>query len=329
MKRIATAADVVPGSGMASALLHANSIADLRALSPLPDDAQKLIDDAVIEVGLERLTIFADVMASGLTFPINNPLSVMNVQWEQISKSGGAQRTMSPGARGENQLVDRAIKNIPVYVTTDDFSLNIRTLLASERAGQPLDLTQVKQATRRVNEAFEDSIINGAGLTVGSNATPGILAAPNANTYVYEGSGMAWDNVAKTGEEILTDVLAMIDELQADNMFGPYNLYVPTTYGNKLNQDYKSATSGTILARILELSEVSKVAVADRLGADRTVLMQMTSDVIDIIDGEQPTVVPYLSPDGFTFYWIVMGIQVPRVKDDYDGQSGICLGFTS
>lgn len=328
MNRIANAADAA--TGMAGALLKANSIAELRSLSPLPDDAQKLIDDKVIEVGLERLTIFADVLAAGLTFPITNPLSILNVQWEQISKSGGAQRTMSPGARGENQLVDRAIQNIPVYVTTDDFNLNIRTLMASQRTGQPLDLTQIGQATRRVNEALEDAIINGAAVTVGGNTTPGILNAPNANTNTYVDSE-SWTDAGHSGEDIVTDVLAMVDTLQADNMFGPYSFYMPTTYGNKLNEDFKSATSGTIRQRLEEIDAGGKITfkVADRLGLDRTILMQMTSDVIDIIDGEQPTVVPYLSPDGFTFYWIVMAIQVPRLKDDFDGQSGICLGFTS
>ncbi len=314
--------------GLASALICAGSVAELRALAPMPDDAQKLIDDAVIEVALERLTIFRDVMEAGLTFPITNPLSVLDVQWEQTSKSGGAQRTMSPGARGESQLVDRTIKNIPVYVTTDDFDLNVRTLLASQRSGQPLDLTMVQQATRRVNEALEDAIINGASVTVGTNTTPGILAAPNVNTQAYVDTE-AWTHANHSGADILTDVQNMAGKNQADNMYGPYNLYIPTLYENKLNEDYVSGYPKTIRARLLELSYINKIATADRLPADRTVLMQMTSDVIDIIDGEQPTVIPYLSPDGFTFYWIVMAIQVPRVKDDFDGQSGICVGNTS
>ena len=311
--------------GLAQALLRANSIAELRELSPMPDDAQKLIDDAVIGVGVERLTVFADVMAAGLTFPITDPLSVLDVQWEQISKSGGAQRTMNPGARGENQLVDRTIKNIPIYVTADDFSLNVRSVLASARNGTPLDLTMVEQATRRVNEALEDAIINGADVTVGANSTPGIIAAPNVNTQAYV-DNEAWTHANHSGDDVLDDVQNMAAKNQADNMYGPYTLYVPTLYENKLNEDFKAASDKTIRQRLLELSYITDVKTADRLPVNRVVLMQMTSDVIDIIDGEQPTVVPFTSLDGFTLYWIVMAIMVPRVKDDYSGQSGICIG---
>lgn len=315
-------------AGMAEALLRASSIAELRDLSPMPDDAQKLIDDAVIGVALERLVVFADVMAAGLVFPISEPLSVLDVQWEQISKSGGAQRTMNPGARGESQLVDRSIKNIPIYVTADDFSLNVRSVLASARNGTPLDLTMVEQATRRVNEALEDAIINGADVQVGSNTTPGILGAPNVNTQAYV-DNEAWTVVGHSGDDILADVLNMFDQLQTDKMYGPYNLYIPTTYGNKINQDFKANSDKTIRMRLEELEAGGRnliVRVADQLPTDRTILMQMTSDVIDIIDGEQPTVVPFTSLDGFTLYWIVMAIMVPRVKDDYTGQSGICTG---
>ena len=315
-------------SGMAEALLRASSIAELRDLSPMPDDAQKLIDDAVIGVALERLVIFADVLAEGLVFPISDPLSVLDVQWEQISKSGGAQRTMNPGARGESQLVDRTIKNIPIYVTADDFSLNVRSVLASARNGTPLDLTMVQQATRRVNEALEDAIINGADVQVGANTTPGLLAAPNVNTQTYV-DNEAWSASGHSGDDILTDVLNMFAKLQGDNMFGPYNLYIPTTYGNKINEDFKAASDKTIRMRLEELEAGGRgltVRVADKLPANRTILMQMTSDVVDIIDGEQPTVVPFTSLDGFTLFWIVMAIMVPRVKDDYSGQSGICTG---
>src|SRR6266542_6536096 len=95
---------------IAQALLRSGlSIGELRALAPLEENAQNIVDKAVIEVGLERLVIAADVMAAGLTFPLTDPLSIMEVQWELISKTGGAQRTMTPSARGENQLPARTI----------------------------------------------------------------------------------------------------------------------------------------------------------------------------------------------------------------------------
>lgn len=310
-------------------LLQGNlTVAELRAMTPLQEDAQKVIDQAVVRVGLDRLTVAADIMAEGLTYPLADPLSVMEVQWETISKAGGAQRTMSPAARGENQLVDRVPHRIPIYVTTDDFFMGVRTVAASRRVGSPIDVTMVEEATRRVNEAIEDATINGAGVVVTGNPTPGLLTAPNVNPFTYAGSE-AWDVVGHTGEEILTDVLGMIDLAQAVRKFGPYNLYVNTSYGNKLNEDFKANGDKSILMRLEEIvvgGRNLRVRVADLLPANRTLLVQMTSDVVDMITGQSPTLVSWESNDRFTLYWMVMAIIVPRVRSDYESQSGVVAG---
>lgn len=309
-------------------------VAEMRANSPLPEDAQKLVDQTVVDVGLERLTLAADLLSGGLTFPLTDAMSVLEVQWDVVSKAGSAQRTMHPGARGENQRIDRLPRRIPVYITSDDFSFGVRMLGASRRVGAPLDTSHIAQATRRVNEGIEDAAINGAGLTVTGNDTPGVMNAPSVNVFQFGGtSGQeAWDHLGKTGQQIIDDVLGMIDMAQADHKYGPYNLYVNTTYGNALNRNFSDGVTTfpiTIRQRIEQIvvgGRNIQVKDADRIPADKVALIQMTSDVIDIISGMTPTAVPWVSPDGFTLYWLVMAIQVPRVRADYDGQSGIVIG---
>lgn len=302
------------------------TIGALRALSPFPENAQKYIDQAVVRVGVQRLAIAADIMRRSPT-PLPDALSFTEVQWEQINKSGGAQRTMQPGARGENQLQDRRQKRIPVYCTTDDFNIGIRSFLMSQRVGQPIDVTQVEEATRRVNEAVEDATLNGA-IQVDGYSTPGVLNAPNANTYTLP---LTWTDPTATanltiGGKIFVDVEAMITKLQGDLKFGPYGLYVGTAYGNALDGDYKSLGDGTIRDRLLKIPSLQSIVVADQMPATSVVLMQLTSDVADMIVGQTPTVLPWTSPDGLTLYWMVMAILVPRIRDDYDGNSGICIG---
>lgn len=308
------------------------TFAELRSASPMEEDAQRIIDQAVVRVGLERLVVAADILAAGLTYPLTDPLSVMEVQWEQISKQGGAQRTMTPSARGENHLADRRQKRIPVYLTTDDFSLGVRSLRASQRVGSPLDVSGIEDATRRVNEAIEDAALNG-GPQADGYTSPGILNGPNANA---ESLGVDWtgtNTIGTTGPAIIEDVLSMISTLQADKKFGPYNLYVGTKAGNLLQGDFKVNTSDTILDRIKRIEaggRMINVRVADQMPGAATgvqcAMVQMTSDVVDMITGQEPTVVPWMSPDGFTLYWLVMAIMVPRVRDDYDGNSGIVVG---
>lgn len=306
------------------------SIPALRALTPLTADAQRIVDNTVLQVGLERLVVTADIMAAGLTYPLSDPLSVTQLEWNKTNKVGGAQRTMSPSARGENQLPNVIPQRIPIYLTTDDFNIPIRTLKVSQRVGQPLDTSLISQATRRVNEAIEDATINGSGFVAGGYSAPGILNAPNANTQTI---ATTWTDAATlanftAGPRIFGEVEAAIGKLQADRKYGPYNLYVGTAYGNALDSDYKANGDQTIKDRLQKITAGGRplgIKVADQMPANTAVLMQMTEDVIQIVDGQRPTVIPWTSADGFTLYWLVMAIIVPRVRDDYDGNSGICI----
>lgn len=359
---------------MSRLLTSGLSIPELRALSPLEENAQRLVDQAVVKVGLERLVVAADVLSLGLTYPVPDPLSVTEVQWESISKTGGAQRTMNPKARGENQQPDRLIYRLPVYLTTDDFNIGIRQLKMSERIGTPLDVTLVEDATRRVNESIEDAMINGASdvqVTTGSghpvtnsDTVPGLINAPNANKFkfgsdltnpstvisragfgipdtikaVTDGNGTSWAAAAVNGGDIVSDVINGITILQTNQKYGPYYLYVGTTIGNKFQQDYvvtgETVQPGTTIQQRLEMIDAGNgkklvVKVADRVPADTAILVQMTSDVVDMIDGQAPTVLPWTSNDGFLMYWLVMAIMVPRVRSDYDSNSGVLVFNTS
>lgn len=325
------------------------SIPALRALSPLSDKAQVMVDKAVVEVGLERLALAADVMSEGLVYPLSDPLSVTMLEWETISKVGDAQRTMSPSARGENQMVKRAVHRLPIYLTTDDFSIGIRTLKMSQRVGTPLDTSLIKQATRRVNESIEDAFINGATTidgqalqvnagttadgTVITGTVPGLLTAPNANTAALSVSWVGTNTVGTTGPAIVNDVLGMIGTLQADKKFGPYNLYLGTAAGNLIEGDFKVNTTDTIrqrLERITVGGRAIKITIADRMPGLSTgvqcAMVQMTSDVIEAVVGQQPTVIPWTSLDGFTLFWIVLSVIIPRVRSDYDSNSGVVIG---
>lgn len=316
------------------------SVPALRALSPLQDKAQVIIDRAVVEVGLERLVFAADLLAEDLVYSLPDPLSVTELEWDQEAKIGTAQRTMSPSARGENQLADRKHNRLPIYLTTDDFSLGIRTLKMSERLQTPLDVTQIKQATRRVNESIEDAALYGATtldgqtLQVNGYTAPGLLTAPSANTYTLTQDWTTSNNVVgTTGPNMVNDILAMITKAQVAKKFGPYNVYVGTNAGTLIEGDFKVYSSDTIRKRIEAISAGGRnlqIRVADRMpnlsSGQQVALVQMTDDVVQMVNGQAPTVIPWTSLDGFTFYWLVMAIMIPRVRSDYDGNSGVVIG---
>lgn len=327
-----------PGFRMLSAV---ENEFQFRSAAPLPEKSQVVIDRAVVEVGLQRLTLVADILAAGLVYPLTDPLSVPQLEWYASNKVGAAQRTMSPAARGENKLPAMTPSRLPVYLTTDKFELDIRTLKMSQRVGMPIDTTLVKQCTRSVNEAIEDAAINGTttldgqDLAVAGYKAPGILNAPNAATK-NNLTAAAWA-VTPVGSTVFNEVMAMIALLQANKKYGPYRLYVPTNVGNALDADYNATNNAqglTIRQRLLQIDSLQAVRVADLMpqgtlatgvGA-KVALVQMTSDVIDIVDGQRPTVIPWTSLDGFWIHNLVMAIMIPRVRSDYDGKSGICIG---
>lgn len=314
----------VPSTARAG-LLRVGSIAEFKALAPLPKNTQELIDTAIVRIGRQRLVIVEDLIAEGLTFPLPNWLSVPTITHHEAAEAGHAQRTMVPKARGERQIMDLDTFTVPVYATWDDFSFNIRELEAADRVGYPLDTTHVEQAVRNVNFAVEDAAING-GPTIGGNSVSGML--DTTNTFTYAG-GEAWDVVGHTGEEILQDVIGGMKVLRADKFYGPYNLYVPTTYGEKLNEDFKANSDKTILQRLEELRAGGRnlrVREADLLPANRTLLVQMTSDVVDVVVGQTPTDLSWSPEPGFERFFLILACVVMRLKVNHDGNHSVAAG---
>lgn len=315
------------------ALWHFNSVGEMRAAAPLSEESQRLMDDGVMVVGRQGLTIVDDLLAEGLTRPLPNWISVMELGHRRRGESGYAQRTMDLDVQGERQVgkADRVL--IPIYATHDDFSFGARELAMSERVGQPLDTDNVEQATRNVNVAIEDQAINGIPFNVDGNTAPGLLTNPS-NTVTYTGTNKAWDHASKTGAEIVADVLAMVAASRADYYRGPHNLYIPSAYATALDRNYTDGvtTFDTTVRERLEKIQTGgrplRIREADMLPANRTALVQMTRNVIDVIVGQTPATLSWTNNNGFRRYWMVLACMIVRIKTDYDAKSGIVIGNT-
>jgi uncharacterized linocin/CFP29 family protein len=309
-----------------------------RAAGPLPDRAQIALDNTVVQVGMQRLTFAADIMAMGLVYNLTDPLSVTQLEWNAVNKVANAQRSMTPSARTENFLPGLLANRLPVYLTLSGFELDIRTLRMSQRLGLPLDTAGIASATRAVNEYVEDAAINGATtldgqqMFVAGYSAPGLLNAPNANTANL--TAAAWDTTPVPAT-ILAETMLGLAQLRAAKKFGPYIMYVNTDIGAVLDNDYVTASpQNTIRERLLKLEGLTAIKTADMIpggtvgtyvGA-KVAIVQMTSDVVDMVVGQQPTVIPWTSADGFTFHNLVMAILIPRFRSDYNGASGVWIG---
>lgn len=284
-------------------------------------DEWKDIDRRVIGVATERFVGIADLISRGLTYNLGS-VGITIAQWERSSDITEAQISMSGITAGENDRMLFENQSVPVPVIHKDFSLNWRNLEASRRFGQGLDLVQADAAARVVAEKSEDMLFAGASVQVNGSTIYGYTTHPNRNTVTLSEQ---WTASGKTGAEVLADVQGMLATARGDNMFGPFTLYIPGEYETKLDDDFapSSGDTRTIRERIMKLNGIQDIKVADRLSNHNVLLVQMTSDVVDLAVAQDINTLEWDEKGGLQKLFKVMAIWVPRIKSDYDGRSGI------
>lgn len=275
-------------------------------------------DEKVVNVARQRLVGVADLLNNGLRFGVGNALGTTVVEWERMSDMDPAELSMSGITEGQEDRVVFDLQQIPLPIIHKDFRINIRALEASRKLGQPLDTTQATLAARLVSEKIESLLFNGGYVAGASNQVYGYTSAPNRNTGSVTAS---W--LTATGAQIVADVISMIDDANADHMYGPFGLYVPVAVFNHMADDYKAESDKTIKQRVEEIPGISWIKPSSDLTGTNVTMIQMTEDVVDMIDGIQPTVVQWETHGGMQVHFKVMAIMVPRIKDTKASQSGI------
>jgi len=311
---------LIEGNGsVGQKLLQADfNVNALRTNDVLRKEDWVLFDNKVIEVARKRLVAVGDLMSQGLSMALPNALGVTQIQWETVTDLQDAIISMSGISQGGADRPEYALNYLPVPITHKDFTISARNLAASRKHGTPLDVTQVGLATRIVAEKIETTLFNGSNVAQSANKIYGYTTHPNRNTGSVTAS---W--VTATGTQILTDVLAMMGALANDNMYGPYMIYVPVAVYTHMGDDLKANSDKSIIERIKSIPGIIDIKPSKDLTGTNVIMVQMTDDVVDIIDGIQPTMVMWESNGGMLFHFKVLGIIVPRIKVDATNQCGI------
>ena len=296
------------------------SPAALRTLSTLRKDEWKAFDEALIEEATIRLVGVADLIGAGLVKTVANGLGKTVFEYERVSDMDAATVSLDGTSMGESDRVTFSIDTMPLPITHKDFFINLRTLMASRERGEPLDTTQVRLAGRLVAESIESQLFTG-GNVYGGKTIYGYTTHTDRNTASF-GAG-TWSASARTGAEVLTDVLTMLSAAETDRMYGPYWLYVSRNMSTKFSEDFKANSDKTIMQRIMQVSGIQAVRVADQLTADNVVLVQATPDVVTLVEGEPLQTVQWDVQGGFHINFKAFTIQVPLIRSDKAGRSGI------
>lgn len=308
------------------------SLEQIRALSPLPEDAGREIDDAIGRVGRQRLPFVSALIDAGLVKPMPNWLQILRLAFDNVNDVGAAKQTMEFDVQYDRALQDIKRQGIPIYGTWEAFSFGSRFLSVAEGANYPVETNRAEQATRNVNYTIEYQGINGLPFNIDGETAPGILTSP-AITYDYVGNKSL---LVQTGEELKTTVLGMVDKAIAKNRFGPFAWVIGTGPSNRLNDDYKTGSNTattTIRQRLSEMTYEQRplqIVTADLMPAEYTALIQMTSDVIDVVVGQGPQNYSWETNNGpfSSVESMVLACEIVRVHQDYNGDTGIVVGHT-
>lgn len=299
-------------------LNNSMNVNSLRTNALLREDEWKRIDDAVLMVARNRLAAIQDLRDAGLTRDLGG-LGVIIAEYEKVSDMEPAEQNLSGVSEGQEDIPEFTIAGVPVPITHKDFRVNIRHLEASRTRGASIDVTAAEIAARLVAEALEDMLFNGSNVRIGTNTLPGYR---NFTDRITGSTSAVWDGSA-TGEQMVADVIAMIGDAEAANYFGPFVLYVSTATMTFLREDFKANSDKTVLQRMLEIDSLSAVRHSGRMTATEVLLVQLTSDVVDLPVGQDITTVEWDTKGGMQMHFKVMAAMAPRVKSDANGNTGI------
>ncbi len=111
----------------------------------------------------------------------------------------------------------------------------------------------------------------------------------------------------------------------AANHFGPWVVYIPTDYETVMDDDYTAGYPKSIRQRCMEIEGIEAIRVADRLPDDKVVMVEMDTSTVRLINGFAPTVLQWEGMGGLVNHFKVMMIQVPQIRADQAGNSGLTV----
>lgn len=291
------------------------------ANATLRKDEWKHLDEAVVPAARQRLTGVADLYSKGLVYQIGNGLGKTVLEYEDLSEMTDAEMSMDGVNRTQKDRPNYDLKYLPLPIVHKDFSFNARVLAASRTTGDPLDTTSAEQAARTVAEKLESMLFLGtSSYSFGGGTIYGYMDHPQRNEVTLAAH---WDASGTTGEDILDDCRAMKQASIDARHYGPWVLYVPVGYETVLDDDFKANSDKTIRQRILEIQGITEVKVSDKLTADNVLLVQMSSDVVRIVEGMAIQTLEWNAEGGLVHNFKVMAIMVPQIRADQYGNSGI------
>ncbi len=315
------------------------------------------LDKKVLRAARLRLRAWADLAAAN-TYGGFNGMSKMILEHEVQSDPGEAMVDMDGLTDGRNDAPLFQLRGLPLPITHCDFWFSARKLANSRNSGTPLDTNMAEAAGRRVAESIEKTLIGvDTGVTYGgaSTQTGGYDLASTVFGYLNYTNRLTKTNLTtptgSNASSTVNDLLAIRSQLYAQKFYGPFMVYHSDDWDQYLDNDYiltgGNVATQTLRNRLKSIENIMDVRRLDFLRATATaatdpaqitsgkthaftlIVVQMTSEVAEAVNGMDITTVQWESVGGMRLNFKVMCIQVPRLRSDYYNQCGLLQGTTS
>ena len=300
-------------------------IRPINANATLRRDEWKQLDEALVPIAESRLNGVQDLISNGLTYNLGNAMGTTVLENHDVSDALEAELTMDAITRTQGDRPTYGTNYLPIPIIHVDYEINMRELAASRSLGNPIDTTLAERAARKVAEKLEKMLFTATSYAFGGGTIYSYINYTNRNT----GTFTAWNGSGKTAAQILKDVQDMKQDAINAHFYGPYALYVPSTYETVLDNDYDTTKSNTIRERLMKLSNIKIIKTVDTLTDGNIVLVQLTKDVVRLVRGMGIQNIQWQEQGNFVSKYKVMTIQVPQIRSDQDGNCGIVHYSTS
>lgn len=280
------------------------------------------IDEVVRFTARNRLRLWGDLRAA---VPLNVPGGMGTIAIQHAVATGRATATISmdPIKKGERSrpILDTTI--IPMPTIHSDGTFSARDIAVSLNGSMPLNTTALRLAAEEVMEQVEALALGTASsYTYAGGTVYGITNFPQRSTKVMT------TPTGANGATTIAEILDMLQTLRNNRFFGPYVVYYSNNWNQWMDRDYSIAGSSfmTLRQRLQAIEGISAWRSLDLLTGYQIIIVQLTDDIVEAAEAMPLTTVQWEEQGGFEQCFKVVCINVPRVKANYDGVTGIIHG---
>jgi hypothetical protein len=290
----------------------------------LTKEAWLQMDDTILEAAKPELRLVGDLIGAGLVYNVPNGMGVTAIQHQTMLESGEATISMDALRKSNRDRPTFDTVVIPLPIIHGEWGFSLRDIEVSRNSGAPLDTTQGETITRECAEIAENLTLGTlASYSYAGGTVYGLTNFPQRLTTVLT----APTDAGWTPKTFINELLAMIQALHNIFYKGPYGVYVSPGYMQYLDNDYSQAYDGdTLRTRALKTEGVRWIRQLDGLTNFQVVVVQLTSNVIQIVTGMPFQTVSWDEDGGLALNYKTLGIIIPRIRSDANGNTGINHG---